>query len=200
MAENLKVEERTEFGKGASRRLRVEGKIPAVLYGHGMEPLHLVLPGHQTALIARNANALVELELPSGEKHVALLKDIQRHPLKRNLAHIDLIAVKRGEKVEVEIPVTIVGEPVSPGVAVVETQLVTVSAEAIHLPEGIEIDVEGKEIGYQLLAGDLPLENGTEMVSDPELLVVSVTEPREEEPEEGEEAEGEAAEESSEEE
>ncbi|MGQ4561833.1 50S ribosomal protein L25/general stress protein Ctc [Dermabacteraceae bacterium P7054] len=200
MAENLKVEERTEFGKGASRRLRVEGKIPAVLYGHGMEPLHLVLPGHQTALIARNANALVELELPSGEKHVALLKDIQRHPLKRNLVHIDLIAVKRGEKVEVEIPVTIVGEPVSPGVAVVETQLVTVSAEAIHLPEGIEIDVEGKEIGYQLLAGDLPLENGTEMVSDPELLVVSVTEPREEEPEEGEEAEGEAAEESSEEE
>lgn len=206
MAEKLNVELREGFGKGAARRIRAEHKVPAVLYGHGTEPLHLVLPGHETALAARNSNALLELVLPDGESHLGLIKDIQRHPLKRTLTHLDLILVKRGEKVEVEIPVVLTGETVSPAIAVVDLQNLTLSVDALKVPEQIEIDVEGKEEGFQLFAGDVALPEGAELVTDAEILVVAVEIPRvEEEPEaegeesEGAEAEGEQSEEKSEE-
>jgi large subunit ribosomal protein L25 len=198
MAEKLNVETRDEFGKGAARRVRAAGKIPAVLYGHGADPVHLILPGHETKLVARNANALLELTLPDGTSHLGLIKDIQRHPLSRVIAHLDLIEVRRGEKVEVDIPVFMTGEPVSPAIAMVDQQTLTLSVDALHVPEEIEIDVEGKEEGYQLFAGDVTLPEGTELVTDPEALVVSVELPRvEEEPEEDEveetEVEGESA-------
>src|SRR5699024_1030039 len=116
MAENLNVELREEFGKGASRRVRSAGQVPAVLYGHGNDPVHLALPGHETALAARNPNALLSLKVSDGTQHLALIKEIQRHPLKRTLTHLDLIIVRKGEKVEVDIPVIVNGEPVAPAV------------------------------------------------------------------------------------
>ncbi|WP_106506605.1 50S ribosomal protein L25/general stress protein Ctc [Brachybacterium timonense] len=190
MAEKLNVELRENFGKGAARRIRAEHKVPAVLYGHGTDPVHLVLPGHETALAARNPNALLELVLPDGTSHMGLMKDIQRHPLKRTLTHLDLIIVRRGEKVEVDIPVTITGEPVSPAIAVVEEQTLTISVDALKVPESIEITVEEKEDGYQVFAGDVILPEGAELVSDAELLVVGVQIPKVEEEPEDEETEG----------
>ena len=202
MAEKLNVELREDFGKGASRRLRAESRVPAVLYGHGQDPVHLSLPGHDTALAARNPNALLELVLPDGETHLALIKEIQRHPLKRSLNHLDLIIVRKGEKVEVEIPVVLTGEPVAPSAAFVDLQTLTLLVDALNVPEQVEIDVEGTEDGFQVFAGDVTLPEGSELVSDVELLVASVALPRiEEEPEdaESEEAAGGAAEESAEE-
>ena len=190
MAEKLNVELREHFGKGAARRIRAEHKVPAVLYGHGTDPVHLVLPGHETALAARNPNALLELVLPDGTSHMGLMKDIQRHPLKRTLTHLDLIIVRRGEKVEVDIPVTITGEPVSPAIAVVEEQTLTISVDALKVPESIEITVEEKEDGYQVFAGDVILPEDAELVSDAELLVVGVQIPKVEEEPEDEETEG----------
>ena len=201
MAEKLNVELREDFGKGASRRLRAESRVPAVLYGHGQDPVHLSLPGHDTALAARNPNALLELVLPDGETHLALIKEIQRHPLKRSLNHLDLIIVRKGEKVEVEIPVVLTGEPVAPAAAFVDLQTLTLLVDALHVPEQVEVDVEGAEDGFQVFAGDVTLPQGSELVNDAEILVASVALPRvEEEDEETEEgAEEEAAEESSEE-
>ena len=191
MAEKLNVELREEFGKGAARRIRREDKIPAVLYGHGEDVSHLVLPGHETALAARNPNALLELTLPEGKSKLALIKDVQRHPLKRVITHLDLIIVRKGEKVEVDIPVVLNGEPEAPAIAVVDAQTLTLSADALNVPEQIEVDVEGTEEGYQLFAGDVTLPEGSELVTDPELLVVAVSIPRvEEEPSEDEDAEG----------
>ncbi len=195
MAEKLNVELREDFGKGASRRLRAQSRVPAVLYGHGEDPIHLSLPGHETALAARNPNALLELELAGGEKHLALIKEIQRHPLKRSLNHLDLITVRKGEKVEVEIPVVLTGEPVAPSAAFVDLQTLTLSVDALNVPEQVEVSVEGAEDGYQLFAGDVTLPGDYELVTDAEILVVSVALPRvEEEPAEGEAAEGETAE------
>ena len=187
MAEKLNVELREEFGKGAARRLRVEKRVPAVLYGHGEAPIHLSLPGHETALIARNPNALLELELGNGDKHLALIKEIQRHPLKRSLSHLDLITVRKGEKVEVEIPVVLTGEPVAPAAAFVDLQTLTLSVDALNVPEEVEVNVEGAEDGYQLFAGDVVLPGDAQLVTDAEILVVSVALPRvEEEPKESE--------------
>lgn len=188
MAEKLNVETREDFGKGAARRLRVQGRVPAVLYGHGEAPIHLSLPGHETALAARNSNALLELELADGTSHLALIKEIQRHPLKRSLNHLDLITVRKGEKVEVEIPVVLTGEPVAPAAAFVDLQTLTLSVDALHVPEHVEVDVEGAEDGFQVFAGDVTLPEGSELVADPELIVASVALPRVEA--EGDEAEG----------
>lgn len=194
MAEKLNVELREDFGKGAARRLRAESRVPAVLYGHGEAPLHLSLPGHETALAARNPNALLELQLADGTSHLALIKEIQRHPLKRSLNHLDLIIVKKGEKVEVEIPVVLTGEPVSPSIAVVDLLTLTLSVDALNVPEQVEIDVEGTEDGFQVFAGDVKLPGDAELINDPEILVVSVALPRVEEEEDEEAEETEAAE------
>ncbi|MCT1955656.1 MULTISPECIES: 50S ribosomal protein L25/general stress protein Ctc [Dermabacter] len=204
MAENIKVDVRSDFGKGFARRMRAESKIPAVLYGHGTEPVHLALPYHATALAARHSNALLELEIPNAENELAIIKDIQRHPLSRDILHIDLLIVKRGEKVEVDIPVTVEGEPQSPAVAVVDIQEVTLLADALSLPEHIVVDVEGKVEGDAIYAGDLDL-GDAELVTDPEFLVVSIQVPQVDEAdletpgsEDDEEAAEDAAEESSE--
>ncbi|WP_193106169.1 50S ribosomal protein L25/general stress protein Ctc [Brachybacterium sp. FME24] len=193
MAEKLNVELREDFGKGAARRIRADSRVPAVLYGHGEAPLHLSLPGHATALAARNPNALLELSLADGSQHLALIKEIQRHPLKRSLTHLDLITVRKGEKVEVDIPVVLTGAPVAPADAFVDLQVLVLSVDALHVPEHIEIDVEGTEEGYQLFAGDVTLPKNTELVTDAEILVVSVALPRVQETED-EESEGAAAE------
>lgn len=193
MAESLKVEVRTEFGKGFARRLRMDNKVPAVLYGHGTDPVHLVLPRHETALIARNANALIELEIPGSSNELAIIKDIQRHPLSRHLQHVDLLLVKRGEKVQVDIPVIVEGETVSPAVAVVDIQHITIEADAVKLPEQVVINVEGMEDGVQIFAGDLDLGAGVELVTDAELLVVAVQVPRVDQADLDADAEAEAA-------
>lgn len=204
MAENIKVDVRSDFGKGFARRMRAESKIPAVLYGHGTEPVHLALPYHATALAARHSNALLELEIPNAENELAIIKDIQRHPLSRDILHIDLLIVKRGEKVEVDIPVTVEGEPQSPAVAVVDIQEITLLADALSLPEHIVVNVEGKVEGDAIYAGDLDL-GDAELVTDPEFLVVSIQVPQVDEAdletpgsEDDEEAAEDAAEESSE--
>lgn len=204
MAENIKVDFRSDFGKGFARRMRAESKIPAVLYGHGTEPVHLALPYHATALAARHSNALLELEIPNAENELAIIKDIQRHPLSRDILHIDLLIVKRGEKVEVDIPVTVEGEPQSPAVAVVDIQEITLLADALSLPEHIVVNVEGKVEGDAIYAGDLDL-GDAELVTDPEFLVVSIQVPQVDEAdletpgsEDDEEAAEDAAEESSE--
>ena len=194
MAEKLNVELREDFGKGAARRLRAESRVPAVLYGHGEAPLHLSLPGHETALAARNPNALLQLQLADGTSHLALIKEVQRHPLKRSLNHLDLIIVKKGEKVEVEIPVVLTGEPVSPSIAVVDLLTLTLSVDALNVPEQVEIDVEGTEDGFQVFAGDVKLPGDAELINDPEILVVSVALPRVEEEGDEETEEAEAAE------
>ncbi|MCG7443077.1 50S ribosomal protein L25/general stress protein Ctc [Dermabacter vaginalis] len=177
MAENIKVDIRSDFGKGFARRMRAESKIPAVLYGHGTEPVHLALPYHATALAARHSNALLELEIPEADSELAIIKDIQRHPLSRDILHVDLLIVKRGEKVEVDIPVVVEGEPESPAVAVVDIQEITVLADALSLPEHIVVDVEGKVEGDAIHAGDLDL-GDAELVTDPEYLVVSIQVPQ----------------------
>ncbi|MGO1258669.1 MAG: 50S ribosomal protein L25/general stress protein Ctc [Brachybacterium sp.] len=192
MAEKLNVELREDFGKGAARRLRTQSLVPAVLYGHGEAPLHLSLPGHATALAARNPNALLELQLTDGTTHLALIKEIQRHPLKRSLNHLDLITVHKGEKVEVEIPVILVGEPVAPAAAFVDLQTLTLLVDALNVPQEVEVSVEGTEDGYQLFAGDVTLPGDAELVTDAEILVASVQLPRVEE-ESDEESEGQAA-------
>ncbi len=177
MAENIKVDIRSDFGKGFARRLRAESKVPAVLYGHGTDPVHLALPSHATALAARNSNALLELEIPNAENELAIIKDVQRHPLSRDILHVDLLIVKRGEKVEVDIPVVVEGEPESPAVAVVDIQEITILADALSLPEHIVVDVEGKVEGDAIHAGDLDL-GDAELVTDPEYLVISIQVPQ----------------------
>lgn len=197
MAESLKVELRSDFGKGFARRARVAGQVPGVLYGHGTDPVHLLLPQHEIALISRNPNALLELEIPEADSELAIIKDVQRHPLTRALLHVDLLLVKRGEKVQVDVPVIIEGEPTAPAVAMIDLQTVTVEADALNLPESIVINVEGKEEGENVFAGDLKLEKGVELVTDAELVVVGIGVPQVDEADlepvvaEDEEAEGE---------
>lgn len=179
----LSVRERTEFGKGASRRVRANNEVPAVLYGPDADPVHLILPGHETMLLVRNANALVELEVQGGESHLALVKEIQRHPVRRTLTHLDFLAVKRGQKVEVNVPMVITGDPMPPAIATVDELEITVSADVAALPEEITVSVEGLTDGTSILAGDLDLPEGVELVTEPDVVVVSVAHQREELPE-----------------
>ncbi|MEU7688876.1 50S ribosomal protein L25/general stress protein Ctc [Microbispora hainanensis] len=190
----IAAELRNEFGKGAARKIRRANKVPAVLYGHGTEPKHLTLPGHELLLALRTPNVLIRLQ-GEGVDEIALPKGVQRDPIKGFLEHVDLLLVKRGEKVTVEIPVTVVGEPV--GSAIVEQPLNTISveAEATHIPTGVEVDVNGQDAGYTVHAGDLKLPSGTTLAGDPEALVLHViAAPTAALPEEGEAAEGESAE------
>jgi large subunit ribosomal protein L25 len=167
---------RTEFGKGAARRLRRAHQIPAVLYGHGTEPVHVALPGHETMLAVKQANALFEIEL-EGKATLAIAKDVQRDPVKNVIEHVDLLIVRRGEKVSVEVPVTVVGESAAGTIHIVETQALALEAEATHLPEHVEVSIEGLESGTSLTAGELTLPQGSTLVTDAETIVVTVTVP-----------------------
>jgi large subunit ribosomal protein L25 len=176
-AEKITAESRTEFGKGAARRIRREDKVPAVIYGHGNEPTHITLPGHETMMALKHggANALLELDL-DGKTQLALTKQVQIDPISRHLEHIDFVSVKRGEKVTVEIPVHLNGEAAKETLVVTETATVQVEAEATHIPEYIEVDIEGAEAGTQIHASDLKLPSGSTLLLDAEALVVNITE------------------------
>lgn len=170
----LPAQPRTEFGKGAARRIRRDKKVPAVLYGHGAPPRHLSLPGHQLMMALKTANVLLTLELDGGSE-LALPKDVQRDPVKGHLEHVDLVVVRRGEKVVVDIPIHTTGDVAADGLLGQELNVLSVETEATNIPPGIEIDVEGLEIGAQIHAGDLKLPAGTTLAADPEQLVVHVT-------------------------
>jgi len=199
---HVAVDIRTSFGKGAARKLRASGKIPAVVYGHGADPLHVALPAHETTLIARRANALIELKMTDGEQLV-LIKDVQRDPVRQIIEHLDLVIVRKGEKVTVDIAVHVEGEPISGTMVQMDHSSVTVEAEATHIPEYVSVNVDGLEEGSQIHAGELTLPDGSTLVTDPEALILSIQlPPKVVEPEpdavaegeaEGEGAEGEAA-------
>lgn len=168
---------RTEFGKGAARRIRRAHQIPAVIYGHGAAPLHIALPGHETMLALKHSNALLTIEL-DGESRLAVAKDVQRDPVKNVIEHVDLLEVKRGEKIEVEVAIQVVGESAPGTIHVVEQQTITVEAEATNLPESVEVSVEGVEAGVSLRAGDVTLPEGVVLVGDPEDVLVTVELPK----------------------
>jgi len=189
---HVAVETRTSFGKGAARKLRAAGKIPAVVYGHGTDPLHVALPAHETTLIARRANALIELKMTDGEQLV-LIKDVQRDPVRQIIEHLDLVIVRKGEKVTVDIAVHVEGEPVSGTMVQMDHSSVTVEAEATHIPEYVSVNVDGLEEGSQIHAGELALPDGSTLVTDPEALILSIQlPPKVVEPEPDTVAEGEA--------
>ena len=170
----LTAELRTEFGKGAARRIRRAQKVPAVLYGHGSDPIHISLPGHETLLALRTANALLSIDI-NGTSQLALPKQVQRDPLKHTIDHVDLVIVRRGEKVTVDVPLHVEGEAEDDTLVVVDHNSIAIEAEATHLPEQIVVSIEGLPAGTQILARDLKLPDGTTLDMDPETLVVNVT-------------------------
>ena len=174
--EKIAAEPRTEFGKGAARRIRREDKIPAVIYGHGNEPVHVILPGHQTMMALKHggANALLSLDV-DGSEQLALTKDIQVDPIRRVIEHLDFVAVTRGEKVTVDVPIHVTGQAAPETLVVTENAVLSVEAEATHIPEFFEVSVEGAEVGTQIHAKDLDLPEGTTLLADDELLIVNVT-------------------------
>jgi len=171
---HLKTEARTTFGKGVARKIRALNKIPAVIYGHGTDPVHVTLPGHETALILRKSNQVLELDI-DGTVQLALVKDVQKDPVRQIIEHIDLIVIRKGEKVTVDVTIHLEGEA-APGTLVnQDANTVSLEAEATHIPESIVVDIEGKEDGFSLYAKDLTLPKGSSLVSDPELLIVAVS-------------------------
>jgi large subunit ribosomal protein L25 len=193
----LAAEPRTEFGKGAARRTRRAGKIPAVLYGHGSDPKHLALPALEFARVVREhgQNAVLTLQIGNGSDELALTKTVTTHPIKNYIEHVDLLLVRRGEKVTVEVPVVISGDA-APG-TLVTSDLTTlqIEVEALTIPEQLEVSIAGAQAGTQVLAGQVALPAGATLVNDPEALVVAVNAAQAaevEEPAEGAEAEVEA--------
>ncbi|MCK6067722.1 MULTISPECIES: 50S ribosomal protein L25/general stress protein Ctc [Microbacterium] len=178
MSEDNKVhaELRENFGKGHARRLRATGKIPAVLYGHGADPIHLALPGHQVSLLIRRANALLDLDV-AGTSQYALVKDVQKDPVHQIIEHMDLLVVKKGEKVSVDVPIIVTGESAPGTIANLDATTILIEAEATHLPESIEVSVEGLEDGTHITAADLTLPAGSVLIADPETLIVGVSVP-----------------------
>jgi large subunit ribosomal protein L25 len=170
----ITAEQRTEFGKGAARRIRRDNKVPAVLYGHGTAPRHISLPGHDLMMALKTPNVLLTLDL-EGTEELALPKDVQRDPIKGFLEHVDLVVVKRGEKVTVEIPVHVTGDAAPETLVSTEHNTLSVEAEATHIPEYVEVSVDGLAVGAQIHAKDITLPSGTTLVTDPEALVVNVT-------------------------
>ena len=171
---HIAAEPRTEFGKGPARRERRSGKVPAVLYGHGGETRHITLPGHEVLLALRTPNVLIRLDGLPGGSELALPKAVQRDPIQGHVEHVDLLLVRRGEKVTVDIPVTITGEVASDGL--LDQQLVQISleAEATNIPPAIEVDVEGMGIGAAVHASDLTLPRGVNLAVEPDVLVLHV--------------------------
>jgi large subunit ribosomal protein L25 len=170
----IAAEPRTEFGKGPARRERRSGRVPAVLYGHGTDPRHVSLPGHDVLLALRTANVLIRLEGLPGGSQLALPKAVQRDAIRGSVEHVDLIMVRRGEKVTVDIPVTVTGEVAPDGLLDQQLVQIAVDAEATNIPPGIEVDVEGMAIGSSVHAGDLTLPTGVTLAVEPDILVLHV--------------------------
>ncbi|MBT2491792.1 50S ribosomal protein L25/general stress protein Ctc [Streptomyces sp. ISL-96] len=191
MAEiKIAAEVRTEFGKGAARQTRRANKVPGVIYGHGAEPVHVTLPGHDLMMALKTSNALLSLDV-DGKTELVIPKAIQRDAIRRTITHVDLLAVKLGEKVTVEVAVHTEGE-LAPGGNLLENVLNTLSVEteATHIPESVTVSIAGLEAGVSIHAKDIPLPEGTTLVTDPDAIVIQVLAPQAEEaPAEGE-AEG----------
>jgi large subunit ribosomal protein L25 len=168
------AESRTEFGKGAARRVRRAGRVPAVLYGHGTDTRHVTLPGHELLLALKTPNVLIQVEGLSGRSQLTLPKAVQRDPIRGDIEHVDLILVRRGEKVTVEVPVQVTGEVEPGGLLDQQMMRLSVEAEATQIPQGITVDVEGMEIGSAMHAGDLDLPSGVTLSAEPEALVLHV--------------------------
>ncbi|MEO8815606.1 MAG: 50S ribosomal protein L25/general stress protein Ctc [Mycobacterium sp.] len=180
----LTVSVRSETGKGASRRARREGKIPAVLYGHGADPQHLELVARDFAAVLRHSgtNAVLVLDI-EGKEQLALTKALDIHPIRRNILHADLIVVRRGEKVVVEVTIAVEGDAASGTLVTQDATTVEIEAEAMSIPEQLVLSIEGAEAGTQFTAGGLTLPAGVSLVSDPEMLLINVIEaPTTEEP------------------
>jgi large subunit ribosomal protein L25 len=165
---------RTKFGKGAARTIRREHNIPAVMYGHGTEPVHISLPGHQTMMALKVANVLLTIEI-DGKDNLALAKDIQRDPVKSVIEHIDLVVVRKGEKVNVDVPIQLVGVAALETVVSVENNTVELAVEATHIPDHVEVSIEGLQAGTQIHASDLVLPKGAELITDLTSLIVNIT-------------------------
>lgn len=195
----ISAEPRTDFGKGGARRTRRAGKVPAVVYGHGEKPRHISLPGLEFAAAIRKggANQLISIEVTDGTRELVIPKDIQRDPLRDEIVHADLLIVRRGETITTDIPIHFVGEVEKGGLVVHELTSLSVEAEATHIPESIEVDLEGLKIGSQRTVGEVTAPKGIVILNDPEQTVATVAEPRaeaaaEDEGEGGESAEAEA--------
>ena len=170
----LKGTARTVLGKGASRRARRAGQVPAVVYGHGTDPRHVLLDEHDTRLALRsNDNALIELDI-DGERLLALTKEVQRHPIRPGVQHVDFLLVDRNERVDVEVPVTVIGTAAPGTMHMIEAATIMVSAPAVSVPEAIEVDITGVAAGTVLTIADITLPEGIEAVSDAETAVVNV--------------------------
>ena len=172
----ISAEPRDKFGKGAARKIRAAGKVPAVIYGHGTEPQHVTLPAHELGLILRKANAVLDLDI-SGKSQLALVKDVQKDPVRQILEHVDLIIVRKGEKVTIDAPVHVEGESFPGTLVALDGNTLSVEAEATHIPERLFVNVEGLEEGQHVYAKDIELPSGTTLLSDPETLVVNITLP-----------------------
>ncbi|MEV8389668.1 MULTISPECIES: 50S ribosomal protein L25/general stress protein Ctc [unclassified Streptomyces] len=193
MAEvKISAEVRSEFGKGAARRTRRADKVPAVIYGHGADTVHVTLPGHELMMALKTANALLSLDI-EGRKELVIPKAVQRNAIKGHIEHVDLLAVKRGEKVTVEVAVHTEGD-LAPGANLLENVLntLTVEAEATHIPESVTVSVAGLDAGDSIVAKNVPLPAGTTLVTDEDAVVIQILAAQAEEPaaEEAEAAEG----------
>lgn len=186
----IAAEERTEFGKGASRRLRAQGRIPAVIYGHGTDPVHVSLPAHDTMMALKAPNVLITLDI-GGRQELVIPKAVQREAIRAFLVHVDLLVVKRGERVTVEVPLHTEGE-LAPGGGLLEHVLnsLPVEAEATHIPESFTVSVEGLAPGDSVYAKDVPLPRGTSLAVDGDDVVLQVLQPQAEEPAAGGAEEG----------
>jgi large subunit ribosomal protein L25 len=173
----LSAEPRTEFGKGGARRTRRAGKIPAVIYGHGADPRHISIPAREFAQALKHGgmNVLLTVNV-NGADQLAIPKAIQRHPIKGIFEHVDLLAVRRGEKVTIDVPLQIVGEVVRGGLLAQENTTVSIEAEATNLPSGIEVNIEGVEIGSHITAADLALPAGATLAGDPDQVLLLIQE------------------------
>ena len=170
----LVAQARTQFGKGAARKIRRDHLIPAVMYGHGTAPIHITLPGHDAMMALKNPNALLTIVL-DGKEQLALAKDVQRDPIKPVIEHIDLVIVRRGEKVTVDVAVHVEGQAAPETVVSLDHTVLQVQAEATNIPDSIVVSVEGLRAGTQILAGQLTLPEGSTLVTDADALVVNVT-------------------------
>ncbi len=176
MADDNKLiaEPRTSFGKGAARKIRATGKIPAVIYGHGTEPQHVTLPSHEVGLILRKANAVLDLDI-NGKSQLALVKDVQKDPVKQIIEHLDLVVIRKGEKVTVDVPVHLEGDAESGTQVLQDATTLSVETEATNIPERFIVNIEGLGEGTHITAADVELPAGTTLVSDPETLVVGIS-------------------------
>ena len=170
------AEVRENFGKGYARRLRAAGQIPAVIYGHGTEPVHVSLPGHQVSLLIRRANAVLELDV-AGKEQLTLVKDVQRDPVRQIIEHIDLIVVKKGERVQVEVPVHVTGESAPGTISNLETVSLLLEVEATHIPQNVVVDIEGRGEGAHIFAADVVLPKGATLVDEADVLIVGISVP-----------------------